>query len=154
MQWVRFLLGRDMQFPFIKVMYPTAPMQPYTPMDGELSNVWFDRKAINIDTYEDRKSLSNIYKVVNELIDEEISNGIPPSRIIVGGFSMGGALALHSAYHLNTELGGVFACSSFLNKGSIVYDSIRNRKDKTSALPELLMFHGDRYRNLHCCNKQ
>lgn len=65
---------------------------------------------------------------------------------------MGGALALHSAYHVNQQLAGCFACSSFLNDGSIVYESLRERqneltkggKSENLELPKLIMFHGDR----------
>lgn len=124
------------------MVYPTAPVQPYTPSDGMLSNVWFDRKEITIDAKECRLSLAKIYDSVNELIRNEVDKGIHPSRIIVGGFSMGGALALHTGYHLNQGLAGVFAMSSFLNNNSIVYDSIRSSQSRT--LPKLLMFHGDR----------
>lgn len=143
-EWVRFLLGRDMEFGHIKVIYPTAPLQPYTPMGGELSNVWFDRRSISIDALESRKSMSQIYETVHEMIMEEVKLGIPVNRIIVGGFSMGGALAMHAGYHLNTDLCGVFACSSFLNKDSIVYESLRHRTNPDNLLPELRMFHGDR----------
>jgi len=142
-EWVRFLLGREMEFPHIKIVYPTAPLQPYTPMGGAESNVWFDRKAISIEALESRKSMSKIYESVHELINNEVSEGIPVNRILVGGFSMGGALALHTGYHLNTDLCGVFACSSFLNRDSVVYDSLKNRTNPGSSLPELKMFHGD-----------
>lgn len=57
---------------------------------------------------------------------------------------MGGALALHTGYHIETDVAGVFACSSFLNRRSIVYDSLANRKKSDGKLPDLLMFHGDR----------
>lgn len=133
-----------MEFPHIKVIYPTAPLQPYTPMGGGLSNVWFDRRSISIEAMESRKSMAQIYETVHEMISDELSLGIPINRIIVGGFSMGGALAMHAGYHLNTELGGVFACSSFLNHDSIVYDSLKNRTKPETELPELRMFHGDR----------
>lgn len=56
---------------------------------------------------------------------------------------MGGALGLHTGYHLHRNLAGVFACSSFLNNDSIVYESLRNISSNES-LPRLLMFHGDR----------
>lgn len=36
MEWMRFLIGKDMQFPHIKVIIPTAPAQPYTPLDGQV----------------------------------------------------------------------------------------------------------------------
>lgn len=35
-EWIRFLIGKDMQFPHIKVIIPTAPTQPYTPLEGEV----------------------------------------------------------------------------------------------------------------------
>lgn len=55
---------------------------------------------------------------------------------------MGGSLAIHTGYHVNTDLAGVFACSAFLNKDSIVYESLKSKPHE--RLPELLMFHGDR----------
>lgn len=68
-------------------------------------------------------------------------------RLFVGGFSMGGALAIHSGYHVNRSLGGVFVCSGFLNNDSIVYESlkaIQMNADERNSLPPLLMFHGER----------
>ncbi len=65
-------------------------------------------------------------------------------RPSIGGFSMGGSLALHTGYHVNTDLAGVFALSAFLNKDSIVYESLKSKPH--GKLPELLMFHGDRDR--------
>lgn len=61
---------------------------------------------------------------------------------------MGGALALHTALHVNRELAGVFTCSSFLNDGSLVFDSLRERANQQNAdaspIPKLLMYHGER----------
>ncbi|EDV49590.1 lysophospholipase-like protein 1 [Drosophila erecta] len=142
MEWVRFLIGRNLEYPHIKILYPTAPKQKYTPLDGELSNVWFDRKSISIAASESKKSMSQCYDSVNHLIDEEVASGIPLNRIIVGGFSMGGALALHTGYHLRRSLAGVFAHSSFLNRASVVYDSLEN--GTAESLPELRMYHGER----------
>ncbi|XP_013118494.2 lysophospholipase-like protein 1 [Stomoxys calcitrans] len=143
-EWVRFLLGRDMTFEEVKVIYPTAPLQPYTPNDGQLSNVWFDRHSIDINAKENRQSLLDIYGAVQTILKQETSVGIPLNRIIVGGFSMGGALAMHVGYHLHNNLAGIFACSSFLNHDSIVYDSLKKRVNTETDLPELQMFHGGR----------
>lgn len=56
-----------------------------------------------------------------QLIDAEQSNGVPCNRIIVGGFSMGGALSLYLAYRFKLSLAGCVAMSSFLNRNSLVY---------------------------------
>ncbi|XP_034487794.1 lysophospholipase-like protein 1 [Drosophila innubila] len=144
LEWVRFLLGRELDFGHIRIVYPTAPTQKYTPLNGQPSTVWFDRRSVNIAAQESRKSMSECYNIVQQLIQTEVDNGIPLNRIIVGGFSMGGALALHTGYHLNTDLAGVFAHSSFLNRQSVVYESLTNRKEPIDTLPELHMFHGER----------
>lgn len=78
------------------------------------------------------------------MIQREVNSGIPPNRIVVGGFSMGGCLAMHTGYHLNQNLAGVFALSAFLNNNSIVYESLDSAKKSSSELPKLKMFHGGR----------
>lgn len=143
MEWVRNILSRDLSYPHIRMIFPTAPLQPYTPMTGELSHVWFDRKAICIDSAEIRGSMSEAYDTMRKLIQDEVSKDIPLNRIMVGGFSMGGALALHTGYQVNRELAGVFACSSFINRKSRIYETLGSLRDADNVkLPELLMFHG------------
>lgn len=69
------------------------------------------------------------------------------SMLLSGGFSMGGALAIHTGYHVNRELGGVFVCSGFLNNNSIVYESLKSMQanpDEKKNLPPLIMYHGER----------
>lgn len=58
---------------------------------------------------------------------------------------MGGALSLHAGLRFHPGIGGIFACSSFLNEGSSVYSTLAQRKAKAAlAPPKLLMFHGNR----------
>lgn len=136
--WVRNLIGRDFAGSHIKYIFPTAPKQKYTPFGDEISTVWFNRTSVDIDAPEEVESMSKSYDIANGLIQNEVDLGVATDRIIVGGFSMGGALALHTGYRLNTELAGVFAHSAFLNRESIVYESLEGK----SMHPELCMFHG------------
>lgn len=46
--------------------------------------MWFDRKAIEPSARESRKSMAAIYESVKELVDAEVTNGIPLNRIVVG----------------------------------------------------------------------
>ncbi|XP_046977471.1 lysophospholipase-like protein 1 isoform X2 [Vanessa cardui] len=137
-EWVN-LMAKNFSFPHIKVLYPTAPLQPYTPAGGLMSNVWFDRIDVSQKVPEIEKSLKNIEVHVRNLIKSENDIGIPNNRIIVGGFSMGGALALHTAYRWESNLAGAFAFSSFLNDNSIVYKEIT----KLQKNVPLLQIHGD-----------
>ncbi|KAJ2954310.1 hypothetical protein O0L34_g2562 [Tuta absoluta] len=140
MEWVR-LFVKNFSFPHIKVLYPTAPLQPYTPAGGQMSNVWFDRNDISPFRPENIESMSRIEILVKNLIKQEHDAGIQSNRIIVGGFSMGGALSLHTGYRWDKNLAGVFAFSSFLNEKSAVYEELN--KDTQSNYPPLLQIHGD-----------
>lgn len=100
--------------------------------------MWFNRYDITPDVPEHLETLEDIKYDIKALISEEVDSGIPLNRIIIGGFSMGGALALHTAYRFTPGLGGVFALSSFLNNESEVYKNIQGVETP------LFMCHGDR----------
>ncbi|CAH0578104.1 unnamed protein product [Chrysodeixis includens] len=139
-EWVR-LMVKNFSFPHIKVMYPTAPVQPYTPAGGQMSNVWLDRAGISPNVPEILDSLANIEVEVKNLIKKENDSGIPSNRIVVGGFSMGGTLSLHTAYRWDRNLAGAFVFSSFLNQNSIVYNELKSVNG--TQLPPLLQLHGN-----------
>ncbi|XP_035433031.1 lysophospholipase-like protein 1 [Spodoptera frugiperda] len=139
-EWVRLMVA-NFSFPQIKVLYPTAPLQPYSPVGGQMSKVWFDRACISPNVPEKLESITQIEAEVKNLIKKENDAGIPSNRIIIGGFSMGGALALHTAYRWDRNLAATFAFSSFLNDNSVVYDEVKQVKG--TKLPPLLQIHGD-----------
>lgn len=138
-EWVDCFNRGRLQFSHIKLVYPSAPSQPYTPNDGMMQNVWFDRIAISNQAPEHLKSIDSMCQSVSELVDKEVSHGIPLNRIILGGFSMGGCLALHLAYRYKA-VAGCFVMSSFLNKGSIIYEYLKTNSEH-SKIP-LIQYHG------------
>uniref|UniRef100_A0A1B6KUS9 palmitoyl-protein hydrolase n=2 Tax=Graphocephala atropunctata TaxID=36148 RepID=A0A1B6KUS9_9HEMI len=144
--WVEMLMGERMAFRHLKVMFPTAPLRPYTPLNGELSHVWFNRVSIRPDVPEELQTIEPMAKEINKFIEQQVANGTPLNRIILGGFSMGGAMALHVGYRYIPGLAGIFTLSSFLNEKSVVYDDLQKRKEcgKASAMPPLFMCHGER----------
>ncbi|KAF2902254.1 hypothetical protein ILUMI_03929 [Ignelater luminosus] len=139
LEWLQLLVG-NFSFPHIKFLFPTAPLRPYTPINGELSRVWFDRYSITPDVPEHTETIESSGEEIKKIIQNEVDSGIPLNRIIIGGFSMGGALSLHTAYRFLPGLGGTFALSSFLNENSAVY---KNLQGTTSSTP-LFMCHGER----------
>ncbi|VTJ64762.1 Hypothetical predicted protein, partial [Marmota monax] len=116
-----------------------AWLRPYTPLKGGISNVWFDRFKIANDCPEHLESIDAMCQVLTGLIDEEVKSGIRKNRILVGGFSMGGCMAMHLAYRNHQDLAGVFVLSSFLNKASAVYQTLQK---SDGVLPELFQCHG------------
>lgn len=138
LDWLKFLVG-DFALPHIKFYFPTAPLIPYTPSNGELSNVWFDRYDITPEVPEHEESLNVISQEMQGLIKTiRKDDNLPLHKIVVGGFSMGGALALHTAYRFSPGLAGAFTLSSFLNTDSAVY------KQGQAFDTPLFMCHGDR----------
>ncbi|XP_076827791.1 lysophospholipase-like protein 1 [Brachyhypopomus gauderio] len=138
--WVHDVLAQDMAFEHIRVIYPTAPARPYTPMHGALSHVWFDRYKISHDCPEHLESIEQMCSNLGAIIHDEIRAGVPKHRMVIGGFSMGGAMALHLACRYHQDVAGVFALSSFLNRGSVVYQAVEGATGR--PLPELLQCHG------------
>ncbi|XP_057691418.1 lysophospholipase-like protein 1 isoform X2 [Corythoichthys intestinalis] len=129
-------------FAHIRVIYPSAPARPYTPMHGALSTVWFDRYKISHDCPEHLQSIDAMCNTLGSIIQDEVNAGIPKHRIIIGGFSMGGALALHLVCRYQPDVAGVFALSSFLNKDSVAFKAVEEQVRAGQSLPELLQCHG------------
>lgn len=77
-------------------------------------NSWFDLRSLNPNDPEDEEGIEAASKRIHELIGEQERQGIPSDRIIVGGFSQGGALALYSAFTYPKKLAGVIALSCWL----------------------------------------
>uniref|UniRef100_A0A3Q2YUA8 palmitoyl-protein hydrolase n=1 Tax=Hippocampus comes TaxID=109280 RepID=A0A3Q2YUA8_HIPCM len=121
--WVRDVMMPGLTFAHIRVIYPTAPARPYTPMHGALSTVWFDRYKISYDSAEHLQSIDAMCSTLGSIIQDEVIAGIPKHRIIIGGFSMGGAMALHLACRYHPDVAGVYALSGFLNKDSVAFQS-------------------------------
>ncbi|XP_043551721.1 lysophospholipase-like protein 1 isoform X1 [Chiloscyllium plagiosum] len=137
--WIKDVLKQDLNFQHIRIIYPTAPLRPYTPMNQSMSNVWFDRHKIAINCPEHLESIDSMCQTLSSFVEEEVNAGVAKDRIILGGFSMGGTMAMHVAYRFQQQVAGVFVLSSFLNKDSIVYQAIQNSK---TSMPELFQCHG------------
>ncbi|XP_061529614.1 lysophospholipase-like protein 1 [Phycodurus eques] len=140
--WVQDVMMPGLTFDHIRVIYPTAPARPYTPMYGALSNVWFDRYKISNNCPEHLQSIDAMCCALGAIIQDEVSAGIPKHRIIIGGFSMGGAMAIHLVCRYHPDIAGVFALSSFLNKDSVAFKAVEERVRAGHVLPELLQCHG------------
>lgn len=100
--------------PFIKVICPTAHTIPVTLNAGFRMPSWFDLKTLDESGPEDDDGIRSAATQIHSLINDEIQGGIPPERILVGGFSQGGALAMYSALTFPQKLAGVVALSCWL----------------------------------------
>ncbi|GIY64049.1 acyl-protein thioesterase 2 [Caerostris darwini] len=103
-----------LKLPHIKYICPTAPSMPVTLNAGIKMPSWFDLKSLNADGPEDEEGIKRASERVFQMIEAEEESGIPSNRIVLGGFSQGGALALYSALRYSKPLAGVIALSCWL----------------------------------------
>jgi len=127
--------------PHVKFIFPNAPVQRVTLNMGMPMPTWFDIYGLDQNAKEDQEGIEKSSKFLNDLVEEEIKNGILPERVIVGGFSMGGAVALHAALTSPHTLGGVLALSTWLPL-STTFPKALISGDKKVNLP-ILQCHGD-----------
>jgi len=104
---------------------------------------WYDIKSFNdlAAREEDAEGILRSRDYIHSLIDAEVANGIPANRIVVGGFSQGGALSLISGLTYKQPLGGVFGLSCYLLLQSKLKDLIP--EDSPNKKTPIFMGHGD-----------
>ena len=75
---------------------------------------WFDIRGLDPHTEEDGAGIERAANAVKSLVDAEIATGVPADRIVIGGFSQGGATAVFSALTMDQEIAGVTLLSTWL----------------------------------------
>ena len=140
------------RLPGVKWIFPDAPVMPVTVEGGRNIPSWYDieRFTDSIEDFVDDKtriiqSAQFVTGIVQELVAKD---GIAPEKIVLGGFSQGGAVALTAALHgasalgPGVSLGGVFALSSYLPMRD-VYPSPMMPDPSVAARTKVLIAHGD-----------
>lgn len=120
----------------IRFIFPHAPSIPVTINNGFVMPAWYDIKMMDIDRHVDQEQLRQSASRVHDFIDREIERGISSDRIIVAGFSQGGAVAFEAGLTYPKPLAGIMALSTyFATADSIVINPIQNTID-------ILICHG------------
>jgi phospholipase/carboxylesterase len=100
--------------PGIRFVFPHARIRPVTLNMGMRMRAWYDIRTLTAEGRVDEEGLrESVARVVN-LIAAERTQGIAPERIVIAGFSQGGAVALHAALRHPDPLAGVLALSCYL----------------------------------------
>jgi len=127
----------------IKVVLPTAKLIPYS-LTGKETRAWFDRKSIAYDSIEDTEGLNNTHCEIKKIITDLWNNyGIDSSRIIIGGFSMGGSTALHFTISELYDFPAVISIGSYISTKSKIWSKNENMAVSYKINPKIVMIHGD-----------
>ena len=128
----------------VRLVFPSATPRPYQLAGGNTMSIWFDRTGLPPEAPEHAESIDASVAKLEGVLRELEGEGIPPSRVAVGGFSMGGGIAIQLAYRgseIGSSLAAVFALSSFATDDSAMWSSLRASPDRPR--PPLYQRHGD-----------
>ncbi|WP_394781752.1 alpha/beta hydrolase [Undibacterium sp.] len=100
--------------PGIRFVFPNAPTMPVTINNGYVMRSWYDILGTDLARREDEAGLRVSQASVEQLIEREISRGIPAERIILAGFSQGCAMTLQTGLRYPQKLGGLLCLSGYL----------------------------------------
>ena len=121
-----------------RFVFPHAPVRPVTINGGMSMRAWYDIKGLDRQAAEDAAGFRDTDVQVRELIAREGKRGIAAHRIVLAGFSQGGAVSLYTAVRLAENLAGVMALSCYLPLQS---SFIAERAPANNATP-IFMAHG------------
>lgn len=98
----------------VRWVFPHAPLRRVTINAGQRMRAWYDIVAIDRRAPEDEAGLRESAAAVSALVERERARGVPAERIVLAGFSQGGAVALHTALRAPERLAGVVGLSTYL----------------------------------------
>jgi phospholipase/carboxylesterase len=97
-----------------RFVFPNAPIRPVTLNGGMQMRAWYDIKSLDRTSAEDVAGFWDTDARIRELVAREAARGIVPHRLVLGGFSQGGAASLYTAPRLAERIAGVLALSCYL----------------------------------------
>lgn len=97
-----------------RFVFPNAPVRPVTINSGMRMRAWYDIVGLDRRAQEDAAGFADADTKVRELIAREVARGIPAGRVVLAGFSQGGAVSLYMLSRLVEKLAGVVALSCYV----------------------------------------
>ena len=98
----------------VRFVFPHAPVRPVTINGGMAMRAWYDIAGPELDRRADEEGVRESGAVARTLVDEQIARGITPERVVLAGFSQGGAIALHAGLRFPFRIAGILALSTYL----------------------------------------
>ena len=111
----------------LRFVFPHAPVRPVTINGGMAMRAWYDIVTLDSEGRADAAGVHESTALLEGLIAREKDRGIAADKIIIAGFSMGGAIAINTALHTKEKLAGLMALSTYLPLPSEVEGSTGSR---------------------------
>lgn len=130
-------LGRDLTRD-VRFVFPHAPQRSVTINNGMVMRAWYDILELNLSRRADEQGVRDSSDILEALIEREIGQGLAPHRIVVAGFSQGGAIALHTGLRHAQRLAGIMALSTYLPFA----ESLESQAHAANRTVPIFMAHG------------
>jgi len=124
--------------PAARYVFPHAPTRAVTINGGYVMRAWYDILGNDLVRREDEQGIRDSQQQVEALIAREVERGTPRSRIVLAGFSQGGAIALQTGLRQREPLAALLALSTYLPLAA-AFDA--EREDASRSVP-IFMAHG------------
>jgi len=123
----------------LRFIFPHAPVRPVTINGGMAMRAWYDILGFNRGIPQDEVGIRQADAAVRELIARENARGIPSKRIVLGGFSQGGAISLYSGPRYPERLAGIMGLSCYL----LLEDSLPAERTRANYSTPVFLAHGN-----------
>ena len=97
----------------VRYVFPNAPTMPVTINNGQVMRAWYDIADAAI-RREDETGVRASQAAIEVLMAREKTRGVPARRIVLAGFSQGGAIALHTGLRHAERIAGIMALSTYV----------------------------------------
>lgn len=124
----------------VRFIFPHARPRPVTINNGFVMRAWYDITSLGPDRVEDEAGIRQSAEVVRSYVEKENARGIASERIVIAGFSQGGAIAFQAALRYPQRLGGVLALSTYLP----LRESLAKEATPANRDAPILICHGVR----------
>lgn len=122
----------------VRVVLPHAPHRPVTINSGMVMPAWYDIRSADFSRGEDSEGIRESEQQLRVLIQRQLDSGIPSERIVLAGFSQGGAIVLHSGLRYPQPLAGILALSTYLP----LADTLAAEAAAANSKVPIMMAHG------------
>ncbi len=123
----------------LRFVFPHAPSRPVTINAGMVMPAWYDIRQLSLKRDVDEQGVLDSTAQIRQLIAREQERGVPSERIVLAGFSQGGAIALRLGLLYEHELAGVVALSTYL----VCDDGLADRQSDANRSMPIFMGHGE-----------
>lgn len=126
----------------LRFVFPHAPVRPVTINGGMEMRAWYDILSFDGDGRADEASVRESAGLLMDLVDAETGSGIDPGRIVLAGFSQGGAVAMHAGLRYATPVAGLMLLSTYLPvPRAFDAEVVRSETSQPRTVP-IFMAHG------------